>query len=160
MWLNGCRYTIMKCDDDHDFSQCPDCACFNMRKAARAITRFYDAAFQPTGLLATQFSLLTVAQFRGELPITETADQLGVDRTTLTRNLKVLQSKGLIGVGPGKDGRTKAIRLTSAGREALQKALPYWKKAQHSIVQELGATRFKNLLKELSGIRTLSKLSN
>ena len=158
--INRCTYTIMKSEDAHTLSQCSECACFNVRKAARAITRFYDAVFQPSGIQATQFSLLTVAQNRGELPITETADRLGLDRTTLTRNLKVLAAKGLIAVGPGKDGRTKAIRLTAAGREALQKALPYWKQAQQVIVRELGHTRFKTLLKELSAIRTLSKQSN
>lgn len=150
----------MKPNGAFKLSECSDCACFNVRKAARAITRFYDAVFQPSGILATQFSLLTVAQHRQELPITEAADRLGLDRTTLTRNLKVMQSKGFIAVGPGKDGRTKAIRVTAAGREALQKALPYWKEAQHDIVHKLGATRFKNLLKELSAIRSLSNQSN
>ena len=149
----------MKYEDAHTLSQCSECACFNVRKAARAITRFYDAVFQPSGILATQFAVLTVAQRQGELPITETADRLGLDRTTLTRNLKVLESRGLIVVGPGKDGRTKSIKLTTAGRDALMKALPYWRKAQQMVVDDLGPARFKTLLKELTVIRTLSKES-
>jgi DNA-binding MarR family transcriptional regulator len=149
----------MKSDDVHTLSQCSECACFNVRKAARAITRFYDSVFQPSGILATQFTLLAVAQSKGELPITETADRLGLDRTTLTRNLKVLETRGLIAVGPGKDGRTKSIKVTVAGRDALTKALPYWKKAQQLVVHDLGHLRFQTLLKELAAIRALTKQS-
>ena len=154
-----CRYTHMKSDDDHSLSQCSECACFNVRKAARAITRFYDSVLEPSGIQGTQFSLLTVAHLAGELPITETADRLGLDRTTLTRNLKVLEARGLIAVGPGKDGRTKSIKVTVAGRDALKKALPYWKTAQQLVVRDLGHSRFKTLLKELDAIRTVSKQS-
>jgi DNA-binding MarR family transcriptional regulator len=149
----------MKSHCSEEFGECVDCACFNVRKAARAITRFYDAVLEPSGLLGTQFSLLTVAHVSGELPITETADRLGVERTTLTRNLRVLETRGFIAVGPGKDGRTKSIQLTDAGRDALMKALPYWKKAQQTVVHDLGHVRFKTLMKELSAIRSLSKQS-
>ncbi len=149
----------MKSDDKYSLSQCSECACFNVRKAARAITRFYDAVLEPSGIQGTQFSLLTVAHLAGALPIAETADRLGLDRTTLTRNLKVLEARGLIAVGPGKDGRTKSIKVTVAGRDALMKALPYWKTAQQLVVRDLGLSRFKTLLKELAAIRTVSKQS-
>lgn len=143
----------------NDFSQCSECACFNVRKAARAITRFYDSVVEPSGLQGTQFSLLAVAQRVGKLPITGMADQLGLERTTLTRNLKVLEVRGLIAVGPGKDGRTKSVSITAAGRDALMKALPYWKKAQQMVVHDFGHLRFKALLKDLAAIRSLSKQS-
>lgn len=150
----------MKSKDANTLSQCPQCACFNLRKSARAITRLYEVAFQPIGIQATQFSLLVVAHRVGELPITETADKLGMDRTTLTRNLKILEGRGFIAVGPGKDGRTKSVKLTSEGREMLVKALPYWEQAQQKIVHGLGLSRFKALLKELAAIRALTKQSN
>ena len=141
------------------FHQCPQCALFNLRKSARAVTRFYETVFQPLGLgiQATQFTLLVVAHREGELPITEAADMLGMDRTTMTRNLKILEGRGFIAVGPGKDGRTKSVKLTDAGREMLMKALPYWEQAQQKIVQGLGPSRFKALLKELAAIRAVTK---
>ena len=152
-----CIYTCMKSEDANMLSQCPQCACFNLRKAARAVTRFYEAVFQPLGIQATQFALLVVAHRMGELPITETADTLGMDRTTLTRNLKILEGRGFIAVGPGKDGRTKSVKLTGAGRDMLVKALPYWGQAQQKVVDGLGPSRFKALLKELAAIRALAK---
>ena len=156
--MNGVHTLIMKSQCSEEFGECVDCACFNVRKAARAITRFYDSVLEPSGIQGTQFSLLTVAHLAGELPITETADRLGVDRTTLTRNLKVLEARGFIAVGPGKDGRTKSIQLTTAGREALMKALPYWKKAQQTVVQDLGHARFRFVVPASAALHRWRKL--
>ena len=147
----------MKREHIETLSQCPECVCFNLRKSARVITRFYDAVLQPIGIQGTQFSLLTVLYHTGELPITEVAEKLGVDRTTLTRNLKILEDREFIVVGPGKDGRTKSVKLTETGRDTLVKALPYWEQAQKKVVHGLGPARFKALLKELSAIRALTK---
>ncbi len=147
----------MKREHAETLNQCPECVCFNLRKSARVITRFYDAMLQPIGIQGTQFSLLTVLHHTGELPITEVAEKLGVDRTTLTRNLKILEAREFIVVGPGKDGRTKSVKLTDTGRDTLVKALPYWEQAQKKVVHGLGPSRFKALLKELSAIRALTK---
>lgn len=147
----------MKREHTDRLSECPECVCFNLRKSARVITRFYDAVLKPIGIQGTQFSLLTVLHHTGELPISEVAEKLGVDRTTLTRNLKILEDRGFIVVGPGKDGRTKSVMLTDAGRDTLVKALPYWEQAQQKVVHGLGPSRFKALLKELSAIRELTK---
>jgi DNA-binding MarR family transcriptional regulator len=138
-------------------SQCPQCVCFNLRKSARVVTRFYDAVLQPIGIQGTQFSLLSVLHHAGELPITEIAERLGVDRTTLTRNLKTLVGRGYVVVDQGKDGRTKSVKLTGAGRDMLVKALPLWERAQQKVVDGLGPSRFKGLLKELAAIRTLTR---
>lgn len=154
---NRCTYTHVKREHAEILSQCSECVCFNLRKSARVITRFYDAALQPIGIQGTQFSLLTVLHHMGELPITEIAENLGVERTTLTRNLKILEDRGFIMVGPGKDGRTKLVRLTNTGRDTLVKALPYWEQAQKKVVCGVGPSRFKALLKELSAIRALTK---
>src|SRR5215468_6052077 len=70
------------------------CACFNLRKTTRAITQFYNAILQPSGLLATQFTLLAILARDHPTPISALADALGMDRTTLSRNLKPLQRDG------------------------------------------------------------------
>ncbi|HJX86773.1 MAG TPA: MarR family winged helix-turn-helix transcriptional regulator, partial [Gemmatimonadales bacterium] len=68
-----------------------DCACFNVRKAARALTAFYDQVMAPTGLRATQGTLLVALARAGDIPVTRLAGILGMDRTTLTRNLEPLE---------------------------------------------------------------------
>ena len=73
-----------------------DCTCFNLRKAARAVTQYYDDALRPSGLRVTQFSLLSVIKQFGTVNIGTLADEAVMDRTTLTRNLKLLEQEGLV----------------------------------------------------------------
>ena len=75
------------------------CACLNVRKAARAITQLFDEVLQPTGLRSTQFPLLVTVALLGEAPVTQLAEELVMDRTTLARNLKPLESQGLLTQG-------------------------------------------------------------
>jgi DNA-binding MarR family transcriptional regulator len=131
--------------DISDLADCPNCACFNLRKAARAVTQLYDNMLRPTRLRATQFSLLVATSLFGPISVTRLAEMGVIDRTTLTRNFKPLEKRGLIEVMSGKDRRTRVVSLTGRGREALRKALPLWKKAQASVVKELGQDRWKSL---------------
>lgn len=114
------------------------CTCANLRKASRLVTQFYDAALQPAGLRATQFTLLATLSKRGSLAHSRLAEALVMDRTTLTRNLKPLVERGLIDVGQGADQRVRQVALTAAGKAALDAALPYWRQAQARIVERLG----------------------
>ncbi|HEY9847811.1 MAG TPA: MarR family transcriptional regulator, partial [Candidatus Caenarcaniphilales bacterium] len=88
------------------------CACFNLRKASRAVTQLYDKVLQPSGLLATQFTLLSAIALTGSVTITRLAQELVMDRTTLARNLKPLERQGLIQIKPGQDQRTRIVTLT------------------------------------------------
>ena len=92
-----------------DLKECTACACFAVRRAARVITQHYDRALRPSGLRATQFTLLTMLGVGGPLPLSRVADRLGMERTTLTRNLKALIDAGLIGVEHGDDRRVRTI---------------------------------------------------
>ena len=134
-----------------------NCACFNVRKAARAVTQFYDNALKPTELRATQFTLLVALSRRGKIGITQLADNLVMERTTLTRNLKPLQKQGLIKVTEGSDRRTRAIIITEAGQKKLQEAIPYWEQAQEFIATGLGNTDFSMMLNNISKVTSLSK---
>ena len=126
------------------------CACFNLRKASRRVTQLYDEILQPSGLLATQFTLLVAIALAGSVTITHLAEELVMDRTTLTRNLKPLERQGLIEIAPGQDQRTRVVTLTASGREALVKAIPLWEQAQASVVEGLGQNRWSTLLSNLS----------
>jgi len=122
------------------------CACANLRKAARAVTQLFDAALAPSGLKATQFTLLVTSRLAGEATINGLAERMAMDRTTLSRNLKPLVREGLLEVGPGEDGRTRLVRISQQGQQALNKAYPMWRAAQEEVVRALGKDRYEALL--------------
>lgn len=127
------------------------CLCFNLRKAARAVTQLYDAALEPAGLRATQFSLLAALDRRDAVTITDLARAMVMDRTTLTRNLRPLEKQGLVAIAPGNDRRTREVSLTRRGRQTLTRATPRWRHAQTGMLDALGDRRARRLLGELSG---------
>lgn len=121
------------------------CICFNLRRASRAVSQTYDAFLQPSGLKTTQFSLLGHLVALGPLSMTQLAERLGMDRTTLTRNLQPLARRGLVAVGSGDDRRTRRIAVTEAGRQAFAAAKPLWSKAQQHILDRLTPERWREL---------------
>ena len=129
------------------------CACLGARKAARATTRLYDAALRPLDLRITQFTLLAalrVAEQRGtSLSITELADELAMERTTLSRNLGPLEARGLVGVGPEGAHRARPLSLTKAGRRLMERALPLWAAAQESLRAAAGEGPWRAMLTSL-----------
>jgi DNA-binding MarR family transcriptional regulator len=126
------------------------CTCANLRMAARAVSRAYDAALQPTGLKATQFTLLATLDGIGEVPLTQLADALVMDRTTLTRNLKPLVRRGLIDIGPAEDQRVRNVNLTAAGKRVFDDARQHWALAQSRVVESLGPARWSGFLQDLA----------
>ncbi len=132
------------------------CTCANLRRAARALTRSYDAVLQPSGLKVTQFSLLIATAFTGPQPMSSLAKALVMDRTTLTRNLKPLEAQGLVQVSVGEDRRLRQIGITPKGRARLKAALPLWQQAQERVIEDLGETRWRGLLGNLSDVVALT----
>lgn len=133
------------------------CACFKVRKAARAVTKLYEEVLRPIGLRATQFSLLMATRVMGPVTVVKLAQVTVMDRTTLTRNLQVLEKRGLITINPGEDRRVREVALTSSGMEVLVKAVPLWEEAQGRIKQGLGEEKMHNLLDNLSEMISLAK---
>ncbi len=132
------------------FEPAQGCVCFNIRKSARAITQLYEEALRPTGLRATQFTLLVATRVMGTATISSLAKELVMDRTTLTRNLKPLEKQAFIRIIPGKeDRREREVTLTLAGQEILSEAFPLWKTVQQSVVESLGQSRVTRLMKDL-----------
>lgn len=126
------------------------CACFNIRKAARAVTQLYDDVLRPTGLRATQVTLLMLLRGHGSVSMGRLADAAGTDRTTLTRNLAVLEARSLVRVRLGDDARVRVVELTADGDAALDAAVPLWRKAQALIAGRMGRDGLTRLLTELS----------
>lgn len=115
-----------------------ECCCYNTRKAARLLAQAYDRALEPSGLKNTQFS--TLASISGpddRLTITELAAKMGVDRTTLTRNLDLMARDGLVRIDAGPDARSKVVTYTAEGKKALETAIPLWQEVQSSITSSL-----------------------
>jgi DNA-binding MarR family transcriptional regulator len=92
--------------------------------------RFYERAMRGSGLRASQFTLLATLIQTGPMPATRLADFLGLDRTTLTRNLRPLHRDGLVTIEDGADRRVHKTAITAQGAEAARRAYPAWRKAQ------------------------------
>ena len=133
------------------------CSCANLRMASRMVTQCYDAALQPAGVKATQFTLLATLAKGGESPLTRLAGVLLMDRTTLTRNLKPLERRGLVRIEHGDDQRVRTVSLTKAGRAKFDLALPHWRRVQSQLVETLGRKRWSGLLTDLKETAALAQ---
>ena len=89
--------------------------------------------------------------------MTQLAETLVMDRTTLTRNLGPLKREGLIKAGRGKDRRTRVVAGTERGRRALREAYPLWEKAQAAVVKGLGPKGWKELMATLTAAVSVSQ---
>jgi DNA-binding MarR family transcriptional regulator len=114
------------------------CVCLHARMAARAVTRAYDQALAPLGLEATQFTLLAAIMANPDKSITAMADRLALERSSLSRNLKLLQARGLIG-NSGGTGRSASFSITADGEALLTRALPIWSEIQRRSETAMGA---------------------
>jgi len=117
----------------------------NLRQAARAVTAQFDAELKSTGLRATQLNLLMAVETGAATTITDLAEILAMDRTTMTRNLKLLRDRGLVEAG--------RISLTAKGRRSAAAALPLWEQAQARFVESLGSQRWESLIDELAAAK-------
>jgi DNA-binding MarR family transcriptional regulator len=129
------------------------CAVRATRATSRALTRRYDEALRPSGLRATQFPLLVAIALSRSATVTELAETMAMDRTTLTRELRPLEDRGLVASHPGEDRRTRNIEVTEEGRHAIARTLPLWRQVQASVLAEMGPARWEGIttaLEELS----------
>ena len=128
------------------------CACFNLRRAARAVTRLFDEILEPGGLRSTQFIAILAIQAEGTPTLPRLARALGVDRSTLTRNLKPLVRSGLVDTSSGLGARTTTARLTPKGLKAVARCLPLWQEAQGRFEARVGSEQWRSLLGGLSAV--------
>jgi DNA-binding MarR family transcriptional regulator len=131
-----------------------DCVCGNIRKVSRALTQIYIRFLGPSGLRVTQYSLLINIERLEKATVTKLVQRMLMDKTTLTRNLRLLSEKGLVSIKPGKDRRVREITLTGSGKEALEQARPRWEETQAWAVRRLGKKRVDRLIGDLSELMT------
>jgi DNA-binding MarR family transcriptional regulator len=128
------------------FDDCAGCVCAGVRRAARALSQHYAKHLREAGLVGTQFSTLVVLARNGAMPVGRLAKALGVERTTLTRNLKPLEAKRWIKISGDHDARVRHVEITAKGRAMAEKALPLWRKAQATVGPKLKELRLAELL--------------
>lgn len=113
------------------------CYCIKLKRAANAMTRYYDKALEPTGLTVSQFSLLGDMALLGLCSKGELAQAAGLQKSTISRNLKLLRGKGLVKDLSDQDSRESRMILTDKGREALARAETYWENVQADIEEKI-----------------------
>ena len=119
------------------------CACQNLRRLSRVVTRIYDQELRRAGLEITQYGLLTALAKVGEANQKRLSAGFAMDSTTLTRTLGLLRNQGWVRARHGKDRRERLFSLTSAGRQQLAMAQPYWEQAERRLRDELGDAGWK-----------------
>lgn len=129
------------------------CFCHNLRRAARRLSRRYDEALRPAGLRIGQFTIMAAMAEHGECRIGQLAQALGMDRTTLNKDLKPLQRRSLISQrADPEDARGRIIALSERGRTLFEETQPHWQKAQAETARRLDAADWSTLRAALDAL--------
>jgi len=129
-----------------------NCLCNRTRMASRAVTRLYDEMLRPVGLRATQLAVLVAVGSREAVSITALAKIMGMDRSTLTRNLAPLKREGLIRVGNEGWRRSRTVEITKTGRARLREASSLWEDAQNALRRKLGVRKWAVIRADLDDL--------
>ena len=122
-----------------------ECACFDLRKATRAVSRMYDDFLRDAGINVTQFSLLRLIRTEKEISVSTLGRYMVMDRTSITRALAPLERDGLINSRTGSDKRTRLVSLTKRGEKLIVGAEPSWYQAQKALMEAIGDERWTAL---------------
>lgn len=128
------------------------CISYRLRRAARVSARHYDAALKSVGLRNTQFTLLSFLFKEGGTNIGALARDMGVDATTLNRNLNVLVRRGLVENHTAEDGRERLVALTPEGLQKYEEAANVWREAQQLLLASIEPKNWTKMVQGLSMI--------
>ncbi|MBR8058542.1 MarR family winged helix-turn-helix transcriptional regulator [Burkholderia dolosa] len=132
------------------------CNCLALRQAARFVTQLYERHLAPTGVTPAQFAIMASLARRPDTLMSELADTLVMDRTTLLRALKPLQRDGFVTTAASEhDARAHALRLTRLGERTFAQAKLAWQAAQDEFETQFGRGRAKALRGELHGVTAM-----
>jgi DNA-binding MarR family transcriptional regulator len=123
------------------------CACATSRQLARVLTQLYDSRLRSTGLEAPQFALMMTLEKQGPCGPVDLGRRYALDKTTVSRNLKLLERKGWIESSAATDKRKRDFILTASGRKQLAAAKPHWRKAQNLLRAGMSAKQWDDMFR-------------
>lgn len=135
------------------------CVAAHLRSTARVVTQYYDKALAPIGLRITQTSILVTVARNQPATIGELAEVLGLDHSTLVRNLRRLEEMKLLVTRHGSDRRTRTVTLSPMGLRKVEEMLPLWQGAQQKLLKRLGNERWQSEIDTLEEIRDYAALA-
>ena len=148
-------------DRDHALHMAAFCASHNLRRAARLVTRHYDRALRPVGITAAQMPILAAISTGSGVSITALSNALDIEASSLSRDLALLEKKGLVRYAEASDRRARALELTRRGDRTLVKAFKAWKGAHGTLLDEIGEETFESLLRHTKrvgkAVKSMSK---
>ena len=137
-FMPGPKQPLRKCLVADARAAVDACAGWNARLAARRITAFLNRRMQGSGLSLAQFGLLAQIAAASDDTLSELAERTGLDQSTLSRNLQVLEAAGLIEIAADeRDARRRAVRLTEKGAHGLEAGLADWRQAHGELARRL-----------------------
>jgi DNA-binding MarR family transcriptional regulator len=142
--------------NERDLSKMQNCVCSNLRSVTRVMTRFFDSEVRRMGVRPTQTPILGALNAKN-WGMAELSEWLGMERTTLVRNLRPLEREGLIQANGGGRGGHVELTITDKGRAKLAKTLPAWRAAQDKVVGILGKERWENMIRDLARVAEVLK---
>ncbi|MGA9777307.1 MAG: MarR family winged helix-turn-helix transcriptional regulator [Verrucomicrobiia bacterium] len=142
---------------ERNFGTMENCVCSSLRAVTRGVTQFFDVKVRQHGIRPTQTPILGALQAKDGWRMAELSEWLGMERTTLLRNLRPLQRDGLIRAKGGGRGGHVELAITGKGRTALAKLLPAWRSAQDKVVAILGKERWSTIISDLEDVATKLK---
>jgi DNA-binding MarR family transcriptional regulator len=140
-----------------DMTSVENCVCFNIRRVSRLLTQFFDAEAGRHSLRPTQTPILRALQGKTEWSMADLSEWLGMERTTLLRNLRPLQRDSLVRVKGGGRGSHVKLGITDKGRKVVAKTHPGWRAAQDKVVATIGKERWSAIVTDLADVATKLK---
>ena len=129
------------------------CLAMRSRRLGRLITRMYEEALRPTGMTTAQLNILVAVTIQEPTRSSDVARLLGLEKSTLSRNLARMVEAGWVRTTEDTDGRALLLETTPAGLRLLEKAYPAWQRAQEATRKKLGPTAFDALESMTEAIR-------
>lgn len=141
---------------DIDLSGTSLCAAFNLRRTSRVVTALYDSALATSRLSSAQVTILIAVAKSAPVSVGVLARIILADHSTLTRNLALLSTQGLVKISPRTTMRRRLVRLTAQGVAALRRSIPQWRRIQGQFVGSFGVKRWKETQKVLQELATIA----